>query len=203
MKIVCNHFLFSISLFAVLCWPASEVLAGEVLHRARIDALENGDEFQVTLRATVRDSSWQLKGQAGTLLRILINDTYDQHVVLLGGVQELTYDFLVGPLTQGTHALHIEWDNSWTPTLKHQPQLGSVEIRMIDRRDQSQEPVLRTPILHIRKDTLGRFSDVPLLMYWDYENRPAQQKWIIYTVIFSNEDGGTDTERLMARWGRT
>jgi hypothetical protein len=203
MRIERSHFLFKTTLLAVLCWPASEVLAGEVLRHERIVALENGDEFHVVLRATVKDSSWRREGQAGTLLKLVVDDRYDQHVVLIGGVLELTYDFLVGPLTQGSHALRIEWDNSWTPTLKLPPQLSSVEVRIIDRGDPSQEPILRAPILHLRRDTQGRFSDVPLLMYWDYEHRTDQSKWIVYTVIFSNEDGGTDTERLMARWGRT
>jgi hypothetical protein len=58
------------------------------------------------------------------------------------------------------------------------------------------------PILFARPDTIGKFSDVPLLMYC--ETLKETGKTILrYTVIFSNEDGGTQTAALMARWGRT
>jgi CheY-like chemotaxis protein len=57
------------------------------------------------------------------------------------------------------------------------------------------------PILFARPDTAGGNSDEPLLMYC--ERKPAGTDTILeYTVIFSNEDGGTSTRALMARWGR-
>ena len=69
-----------------------------------------------------------------------------------------------------------------------------------------QPPGLRVyanaPILFARLNTVGKFSDIPLLLYCErlQENsEPVLQ----YTVIFSNEDGGTSTRALMARWGRS
>ncbi len=56
------------------------------------------------------------------------------------------------------------------------------------------------PILYQRADTIGTQSDVPLLLYCEWD---ANDRTLIYTVIFSNEDGGTSTRALMARWGRT
>lgn len=56
------------------------------------------------------------------------------------------------------------------------------------------------PILYQRADTVGTESDVPLLMYVEWD---ASERALTYTVIFSNEDGGTSTRDLMARWGRT
>jgi hypothetical protein len=56
------------------------------------------------------------------------------------------------------------------------------------------------PVLYQRVDTVGTESDVPLLMYVEWD---AKQRALTYTVIFSNEDGGTSTRDLMARWGRT
>ncbi len=56
------------------------------------------------------------------------------------------------------------------------------------------------PILYQRADTIGTESDVPLLMYVEWD---GAEKSLTYTVIFSNEDGGTSTRALMARWGRT
>ena len=58
------------------------------------------------------------------------------------------------------------------------------------------------PIVYARPNTVGKFTDLPLLMW--YEVVPtARGRQYRYSVIFSNEDGGTQTDRLMATWGRT
>ena len=47
-------------------------------------------------------------------------------------------------------------------------------------------------------------TDTPLLAW--HETRPADapgHRIIEYSLVWSNEDGGTDTPALMARWGRT
>lgn len=56
------------------------------------------------------------------------------------------------------------------------------------------------PILFARPDTVKNNSDIPLLMYCEYDK---PENALTYTVIFSNEDGGTSTRALMATWGRT
>jgi hypothetical protein len=58
------------------------------------------------------------------------------------------------------------------------------------------------PIIYARPNTVGKFTDLPLLMW--YESVPTPRgRQLRYSVIFSNEDGGTQTDRLMATWGRT
>ena len=46
-------------------------------------------------------------------------------------------------------------------------------------------------------------TDVPLLTYHEQRADAAGNTVLEYTVIWSNEDGGTNTPALMARWGRT
>jgi hypothetical protein len=52
-------------------------------------------------------------------------------------------------------------------------------------------------------DYENNHTDVPLLAYHTSAADPAGNRTIEYTVIWSNEDGGTNTPALMARWGRT
>ncbi len=59
------------------------------------------------------------------------------------------------------------------------------------------------PILERRANAAGTQSDVPLLMYAERLRDEAGAAYLQYTVIFSNEDGGTSTPALLARWGRT
>jgi hypothetical protein len=57
-------------------------------------------------------------------------------------------------------------------------------------------------VLYARPNTVGRFTDLPVFMW--YEIVPARSgRQFRYSVIFTNEDGGTATDRLMATWGRT
>ena len=46
-------------------------------------------------------------------------------------------------------------------------------------------------------------TDVPLLLYHEVFKEADSSKVIEYTMIFSNEDGGTNSSNLMSRWGRT
>ena len=58
------------------------------------------------------------------------------------------------------------------------------------------------PIVYARPNTVGMFTDLPLLMWYEVEPTRRGRQYR-YSVIFSNEDGGTQTDRLMATWGRT
>jgi hypothetical protein len=58
------------------------------------------------------------------------------------------------------------------------------------------------PVIHARPANGARFTDVPLLAYCE-RLKDEHGEHLQYTVMFSNEDGGTSTRALMARWGRT
>ena len=58
------------------------------------------------------------------------------------------------------------------------------------------------PALWLRSDTIGTATDLPLAMYAE-DMRVDGTGVLRYTIIFSNEDGGTATPALLARWGRT
>ena len=88
-----------------------------------------------------------------------------------------------------------------------------------------------SPVLYARANTIDHFTDIPLLMYYEIlrvapdrlesglvrptgaqvsslngrGNKPGSggtDLIVRYTVVFTNEDGGTQTLALMARWGR-
>jgi hypothetical protein len=46
-------------------------------------------------------------------------------------------------------------------------------------------------------------SDVPLVMYYQDQKLSGGARHIVYSVIWSNEDGGTNTLGLITTWGRT
>ncbi len=186
----------------VLGAPAWFQRSRDVLLTRTVSATQPGSEFRVRILAKGPNTSWEFDGRECAMLKIIIDGQYDQHVFLVRGAQEAEYEFLVGPLTAGEHKMEFLWDRSWTPDLSERPEVQLAGVLPVDLSDPAQEPLLRAPIIHIRKDTVGRFSDLPLIVYWEKERAGPQTK-VTYSVILSNEDGGTNTERLMARWGRT
>ena len=114
------------------------------------------------------------------------------------------YRVMLGAVSSGDHAIKIEQDPTLTAASlrgKAVAQLD-VEIEQIAATDSSSQAISLAPFIYARPDTVGKFSDVPLLMW--YEIEPTERgKRYRYSVIFSNEDGGTPADRLMATWGRT
>ncbi|HEV8253705.1 MAG TPA: hypothetical protein VGQ78_03045, partial [Vicinamibacteria bacterium] len=96
----------------------------------------------------------------------------------------------------GEHRLRIAIDRKWTAR-----DVGAVSATA--SVTETADPALAlTPILNARPNTVGRFTDAPLLMWYERLPLPGGTR-LRYSVIFTNEDGGTPIDRLMATWGRT
>ena len=132
----------------------------------------------------VAELSLRTSGAEWAIATVRIDGAREQQVIVWAGPVSRTYRIFLGRVTAGSHALSISGDGVET---------GTVRVTASD------DPVIaQAPVLYARKNTIGRFSDVPLLMYAEREGDA-----LVYTVVFSNEDGGTSTRALMARWGRT
>ncbi len=104
------------------------------------------------------------------------------------------------------HDLRVEFNSKQSAAKATSVKIGDAKVTTIDRKHPEFQAIARAPIIYARPDTVGKFSDVPLLAYYESERPgplPREDGRLAYTVIFSNEDGGTQTTALMARWGRT
>src|SRR5262249_37873206 len=102
----------------------------------------------------------------------------------------------------GEHTLRIDFNRQQSAPQASTINIKDAKLRLIERSQPEFQPLAHAPILFARPNTIGKFSDVPLLAY--YETIPKGATTLLrYTVIFSNEEGGTQTSGLMARWGRT
>lgn len=149
---------------------------------------------EVDLRSTGAD--WAIAGREAAVASVRIGGKPDQHIVTWGGPVATTYRIFLGKLPAGRHELIIARDG--------QHSRPGVEVEVLGARFAPAQDALalaHAPVLYIRRNTLGRFSDVPLFAYC--ERLPENGGTALqYTVVFSNEDGGTSTRTLMARWGR-
>ncbi len=148
------------------------------------------------LRMASPGADWAKAGAEAALADVSVDGNAPFQVMLYGGAESREYSVFLGPLKPGPHRLRVERNGKYSA--------AGAGLEMLDARfeTRSGDDLLRAPILYARANTVGGFSDVPLIVYserFDEQGDPFLQ----YTVIFSNEDGGTSTRALMARWGRT
>jgi len=132
-------------------------------------------------------TDWELKGGEAVLANVEVDGKVQQQLMLYAGARRHRYSVFLGDLPPGDHKVTVKG----TGIVEH-----GITI--------AEAPAFTAyaPVLFERKNAIGKFTDIPLLTYVE-ELTEANRKVLQYTVIFSNEDGGTSTRSLMARWGRT
>jgi hypothetical protein len=161
--------------------------------------VETGTGAEVVVQLDVDDKTPLDAPLAVTAATLRVDGNPDQEILLLPGSGRDRYEALVGPLAAGRHQLELRPNALWPaePRLVWK-RLGTQPVTS----GQPEHDRLRfAPRLWLRADTVGEATDVPLLAYVE-EDTVGGQRRLRYTVVFSNEDGGTPTRALLARWGR-
>jgi hypothetical protein len=135
-----------------------------------------------------------------TAVDVMVNGVRDQTVVLTPGAGRPSYSAVLGPLSKGSYDVRLEPSTSWTWSTSLRITQPSIQVVAPD--DKQIDVLSNAPAIGVRPDTIGTASDLPLLMYVE-DVVDGGARWLKYSVIFSNEDGGTPGVALMARWGRT
>jgi hypothetical protein len=158
--------------------------------------LASSSDAIATVTARCERCSWGETRREGAALTLWVDGRYARHLLLTRGRGPDDYRVALGTLRAGEHRLKIALDPSWTAR-----DVGAVSATA-SVTETADLALSLTPILHARPNTVGRFTDAPLLMW--YERLPlAGGSRLRYSVVFTNEDGGTPIDRLMATWGRT
>jgi len=172
--------------------------APETEHRFELRA---DGEAVATITAGCARCDWGAAGREAVALKLSVDGTYSQHLLLTRGEAPAEYRVMLGSLKAGPHRLTFERDAARSARDAGPVSFGTIAVQSSGPGAPEYPWLSRAPILHARPGTVERFSDVPLTMY--VEATPKQTNSYRYTVIFTNEDGGTPTDRLMATWGRT
>jgi hypothetical protein len=158
-------------------------------------------EVVAVVSARCAGCSWASKERTAAMLSLSVDGTYSQHLPLFRGEGPAEYRLALGAFTAGTHRLTVEVDRRATPAAVAGVSVDGVRIEAVPT-DSPAYPALRhAPALHVRPDAAGRYTDVPLVLWYETDVTPAGSR-LRYSVVFSNEDGGTAPDRLMATWGR-
>lgn len=150
-------------------------------------------EVFADLEMSATGFDWAIEGREAPMAAITVDGGSAQHVMLYAGPAKFHYKLFLGALAPGAHELAIAGAGFETHT---------AAFREVAASDPYYAVLANAPVVFARKNTIGKFTDIPLVLYAERlveDGLPLLQ----YTMIFSNEDGGTSTRALMARWGRT
>jgi hypothetical protein len=159
-------------------------------------------EAVAVIHASCERCDWGVEGREAAAVKILVDGTYSQHLLLTRGAEDADYHVSLGPVEVGNHRIRVEADSALSSKQAGPANVVKVDIVVIAPAGDDFVAQTMAPILYARPDTVGKFTDVPVFMWYEIVPVP-QGRQFRYSVIFTNEDGGTATDRLMATWGRT
>jgi hypothetical protein len=183
-------------------------LADQPLHARPDDAiaeqtiaLDAAAEVAAVVSARCDECAWDVPGREAVALRVLVDGQYSQHLPLVrSGTAD--YSIALGQLAAGRHTVRLEVDALLTADGLRNPGVASASVRLSPIPAATSLPLALAPVVYARANTIGRFTDMPIVMWYESLPTPRGTRHR-YSVIFTNEDGGTQTDRLMATWGRT
>jgi hypothetical protein len=211
-------------LLAVLALPVAAAVSPPPADAARhpgIQVRRGGPDAQVQFRTTrdgeafldmsvaARKVAWGEPGHESAVVSLFVDGHYATDVVITSN-QPTSREFALGSLPAGVHTLRIHYaadrsrKRAGVATLRH------LHVRTVSKRSPEYAAARFAPVLYGRHvpSLGGRFqsavTDFPLVAW--HEITPGAKPGhsvIEYSVVWSNEDGGTDTPALMARWGRS
>jgi len=177
----------------------SRVHAQVLLERSFRVGVES--EVLAELQARAPGASWSERGREAAVLTVWLDERSHHDVILFAGEASFRYSFHLGRVRPGTHKIRVLWNRARSAPRVSAPVVEDLALHPVSRADPEFLPLAHSPILYARPNSIGRFTDIPLLMWYEI-TRERETLTIRYSVIFSNEDGGTETNALMARWGR-
>lgn len=186
--------------FAACLLSASAVWSAPQLEKSFQVAAES--EVLLDLTASVPGTSWAQKGNEAAVATVLLDGRYHQDLILFAGPRTFAYKVMLGRLEPGPHTVRVAHNPTRSAPRAGIPDFKEAAITVVARENPEFQALSMAPIIYARANTIGRFSDVPLLAWYEVFREPTATT-IRYSVIFTNEDGGTQTNALMARWGRT
>ena len=164
--------------------------------------LSQGVEVTASVSASCARCAWGARGREAALLVLEVDGRYSQHLALVRGVGPADYPVFLGRLEPGPHRLSVSLDRRGSAKAVGEVAVGPIRIQTSPAEGTDAAALAFAPIVYARRGTVKRWSDFPLLTW--YEPEPTSRgRRIRYSVIFTNEDGGTPVDRLMATWGRT
>jgi len=163
--------------------------------------------WNVTVAA--RGVSWADRGNESAVVSAYVDGHYATDVVVMSS-KPVRRQFALGQLGRGRHTLRLHYATKRSPSDAGIATFSHSAFKTVRRSSVEYAAARYAPVLYGRAtQSLGgpfqnNHTDTPLVAW--HQTTPATtagHSIIEYSVVWSNEDGGTGTRALMAQWGRT
>ncbi len=174
-----------------------------IFHRSRV-----GEAF-VVATVSARGVSWAEPKNESAVVSVFVDGHYATDIVITSS-GPVRREFALGSLGKGRHTLRLHYAAHRSLSRAGVASLKDLRFRTMAASNAGYAAARYAPVLYGRNLPTygGRFAnnrtDTPLVAW--HRVLPAARPGhsvIEYSVIWSNEDGGTNTPALMAQWGRT
>jgi hypothetical protein len=171
-----------------------------------------GEEL-VDVTAEAPGVSWQLEGAESAVLQLSVDGVYVTDDVVMAATL-VTRSFDLGTLPAGSHVLRLHFDTDSSAPAAEAVYIHQTTFRTVAVGTGAYVALSHSPVLYgrngvgINSGESGPYqnavTDTPLVA-WHEDTAAATpgDRILKYSIVWSNEDGGTSTPALMARWGRT
>ena len=168
-----------------------------------------GGEALVRFTASARGADWVRPGGESAVVELFVDGRYASDLVV-PSAERTPREVALGAVTAGRHRLVVRFsaaksapvaDRVWLRDVRVEVAAAGLDLNTV----LSHAPVVIGRVLpELGSPLQNATTDTPLLAW--HEQRPAAtpgNRVLEYSLVWSNEDGGTNTPALMARWGRT
>jgi hypothetical protein len=176
--------------------------------RVPVIVRESG-EAVVDLRVAAPGTDWASPGAESAVVSVAVDGRYATDLVV-SGASPLDRQLALGGLSTGAHLLSLHFADERSPAASGSVVVERLSVSTYSRQDPEYQVLRYAPVVYGRNIAeLGTpyqnaVTDTPLIAWHETAPAPtAGHTMVTYSVVWSNEDGGTNTPALMARWGRT
>jgi len=170
-------------------------------------AIQQAGEAALDLVANAPGVSWGAQGRESAVVSVDVDGRYVTDIVVPSS-RRTPRSLALGHLGVGRHRVTLRFAADRSPAGASSAQLRDVRVSStigdaeLARRH---APVLLGRALpELGGPFQNAITDTPLLAWHEFHPSPvAGARRLVYSIVWSNEDGGTDSPALMARWGRT
>jgi hypothetical protein len=185
-----------------------------VLHRGAharsvIVTTRAAGEVLLGLTAAAPGADWSRPGQESAVVGVTVDGRPASDLVIPSATPTAR-TLALGHLDAGRHRLAFSFAADASPAGTSTAVLADLRPRLVTADAAEYTAMRHAPVVYGRTlaELGGRFqnavTDTPLVAW--HEQLPAAtagHRVLEYSLVWSNEDGGTDTPALMARWGRS
>ncbi|MFD1547776.1 hypothetical protein [Nonomuraea guangzhouensis] len=166
-------------------------------------------EALIDLNVSAPGTDWASKGAESAVVSVSVDNRYVTDLVVSGS-QRLHRQLALGRLTAGVHQLRLHFAAERSAAPSKSVVVDTLKVSTHAQGTPDNLVLRYAPVVYGRNlAALGTpyqnaTTDTPLIAWHDSvpAATPGHTK-LTYSVVWSNEDGGTNTPALMARWGRT